>query len=162
MLVAQKIQSPFPKANGSMANDLRKLPLTPNPAVLEVDAAVEDVEPARGEAANNQLPVCVIFLLAPGKGVGLIRIEAGAALNVLHEEGDGRIEDVRHFVAGIPCHELLLIGIGFIPTTGDHIAAVEGPVRSRCGRVFILTEIEGAEFRCRAKEGFLDELSEGF
>lgn len=139
------------------------LPLAPNTAGRDVVVDGADAEPARGEASNKHLPVCcAIFLLASRIGYRLVRIQAGTALDVLHEESNSYIEDVRHFVAGILFHELLLIVIGFVLTAGDHIATKDGPVRSSCGLIFILTEIEAAVLCYRAPQRFLDELSEIF
>ena len=94
---------------------LRELPLNPDPVVLAdvgVDGVVVvDVEPANSEASNSQLVVSVVFLLAPSISEWVVRIQPGAALDMLHEHGDGRIKNVGHFVAWIPADALLLIGI---------------------------------------------------
>ena len=105
-------------------------PLHPNAEELVAGAFVGAGEPAQREASNNQLPVFVPFLLAPGISPGL-RIQAGAALDVLHEDRYCRIEDVGNLIAGILLHELFLIGVGLIeevkdgpdPTVWNHIAA---------------------------------------
>ncbi len=104
---------------------LRELPLNPNTAVLAdvVAAVADDEEPASGEASNNQLLVSAIFLLAPGIGQRVARIQADAALDVLRKQGNTSIENVRHFIARVLLHELFLLGVGFVSAVRDHISA---------------------------------------
>ena len=57
-----------------------ELPVTPDAEdLVDVAVVVVDVQAARGEAPNNQLPVIpiFIFLLTPCIGIGAIRIEPG-------------------------------------------------------------------------------------
>ena len=99
----------------------KELPPRPHAVVLVDAADVGDIEPARGEAPNNQLPPMLFTrkLLATGIRQGFVSVEFLPSTDMVYENAGSGFQDCRDVIrdAGLFCEGSDLLKLGFIVFT---------------------------------------------